>query len=60
MAQIKQGDIVSLPAPPKMTVERVKYHEDTGEKRLLLKWSTADGVEHTRWFAEGELAPIAE
>ncbi|TXN67273.1 hypothetical protein [Methylobacterium sp. WL6] len=45
------------------TVERVRFDEDTGEKRVLFAWTGADGEPHSRWFPEGDLdavEPVAE
>lgn len=36
----------------------VKFDVNTGEKRVLLAWTGADGVEHARWSAEAELTLV--
>ena len=58
---IKAGDTARLKiTAPQGEVLRIKYDEDTGEKRALLSYVDGDGVEHERWFLAADLEKVAE
>lgn len=48
---VKTGDTARLIQPVVQgTVIKIKFDEDTGEKRALLAWTDADGTAQERWF----------
>ncbi len=56
---MKIGDIARVVAVvPQGEVTSVKFDENTGEKRILMAWTDADGVSQERWFAEGDLEVV--
>lgn len=55
--QLAEGDKARVAQPViEGSVAQVKYDENTGEKRLLLRWKAKDGT-HERWFGEADLEP---
>lgn len=52
---MEKGDKVKLPVHPTMTVEQIKYDENTGAKSLLCSWMREDGEKVHRWFKDGEV-----
>lgn len=40
------------------TVEKYEVDQNTGELQYLVVWTDADGAEQSKYFREGEIAPL--
>jgi len=54
----KKNDNVKLVATvPQGPVEALRMDEN-GDVQYLVSWTDADGVQHSRWFDEAQLAAV--
>lgn len=54
----KKGDVVKLSyVVPEGPVQSISMDEE-GTVRYLITWTTAEGVEQSRWFAEETLVAV--
>ena len=59
MANAKKGDTVrQIITPIQGTVESFQVDQETGELQYLVKWTTADGEEQTKYFTAAEVEVV--
>lgn len=59
MAKARKGDTVrQIVTPIEGVVDSFQVDQETGELQYLVKWTDADGGEHSKYFAEGEVEVV--
>lgn len=58
MAIAKGTTVRQVVAVIEGTVERYEVDQNTGELQYLVVWTDADGNEQSKYFREGEIAPL--
>lgn len=59
MANAKKGDTVrQIITPIEGVVESFQVDQETGELQYLVKWTTADGEEQTKYFTASEVEVV--
>lgn len=44
--------------PIEGVIDSFSVDQETGEVQYLVTWNDADGVTHSRYFQDGEVAPV--
>ena len=59
MANAKKGETVrQIITPIEGVVESFQVDQETGELQYLVKWTTADGEEQTKYFTAAEVEVV--